>query len=103
MDYEIDLLAVGEESKGGDAIAVRYGEFAGSREQQTVIVIDGGYADTGQILVDLIRTRYGTTHVDLVLSTHPDRDHVTGLEVVLKQLSVGQFLPRPRRPPMGSS
>jgi beta-lactamase superfamily II metal-dependent hydrolase len=92
MEYEIDFLAVGEESKGGDAIALRYGNLAGPREQQTVIVIDGGYAETGKTLVEFIRTVYATSRVDIVLSTHPDRDHVTGLETVLEELTVGQLL-----------
>src|SRR5258708_28213247 len=92
MDYEIDFLAVGDESKGGDAIALRYGNLAGPREEQTVIVIDGGYASTGQKMIEHITNRYNTTHVDIVLSTHPDRDHVTGLETVVEELSVGQML-----------
>jgi beta-lactamase superfamily II metal-dependent hydrolase len=92
MDYEIDILAVGEESKGGDAIAIRYGNLAGERSEQTVIVIDGGYATTGQTLVDHVKDRYGTKRVDTVVSTHPDRDHVSGLEIVLEQLEVGQLL-----------
>ena len=85
-------MAVGEESKGGDAIALRWGNLFGARSQQTVVVIDGGYTSCGNDLVDLIRTKYGTTHVDFVISTHPDQDHVTGLEVVLEELSVGLLL-----------
>jgi len=92
MDYEIDFLAVGEESKGGDAIALRYGNLAGSREEQTVIVIDGGYTDTGQQLVNHITRHYKTNRVDHVVSTHPDRDHASGLKIVVEQLSVGQLL-----------
>ena len=84
MDYEVDILAVGEESKGGDAFAIRYGNLNGARHEQTVIVIDGGYADTGTRLVDHIQTHSGTDRVDIVISTHPDRDHVTGLETVLR-------------------
>ncbi|MFI1955905.1 hypothetical protein ACH437_29400 [Streptomyces xinghaiensis] len=38
MGYEIDFLPVGEESKGGDAIALRYGNLYGSRRELTVIV-----------------------------------------------------------------
>jgi beta-lactamase superfamily II metal-dependent hydrolase len=92
MDYEVDLLAVGEESKGGDAIALRYGNLDGSRAEQTVIVIDGGYMTTGHNIVDHVNTRYSTNRVDIVVSTHPDGDHVTGLEVVLEKMEVGQLL-----------
>ncbi|MHB9004811.1 MAG: ComEC/Rec2 family competence protein, partial [Coriobacteriia bacterium] len=55
----------------------------------------------GQKLVDHIKTHYGTTHVDLVVSTHPDVDHINGLKTVLEQCSVGELLmhlPHLRRP-----
>jgi beta-lactamase superfamily II metal-dependent hydrolase len=92
MGYEIDFMAVGEESSGGDAIALRYGNLHGPRSEQTVIVIDGGYQASGQALVDHIKTRYGTDTVDIVVSTHPDQDHISGLEIVLEQLQVRQLL-----------
>src|SRR5665213_1547706 len=92
MGIEIDFLPVGEKSSGGDAIALRYGDLHGSREAQTVVVIDGGYRDSGEALVDHITTHYNTDYVDFVISTHPDRDHISGLEVVLEQLRVGRLL-----------
>lgn len=92
MGYEIDFLPVGDGSKSGDAIALRYGNLdSGDPNQQMVIVIDGGYTDDGEALVELIKTHYDTDYVDVVVSTHPDQDHVTGLEVVLEQLRVGQL------------
>lgn len=92
MGYEIDFLPVGDESKGGDAIALRYGNLHGNRNEQTVVVIDGGYTATGEAMVAHIKNRYGTDRVDMVISTHPDLDHVCGLEVVVEELSVGQLL-----------
>lgn len=91
MGYEIDFLAVGEESKSGDAIALRYGNLYGSREEQTVVVIDGGFKDTGDKLVEHIRQYYGTSQVDLVINTHPDQDHINGLETVLNELDVTEL------------
>ena len=44
MGYEIDFIGVGQESKSGDAIAIRWGNLLGPREQQSVVVIDGGSA-----------------------------------------------------------
>lgn len=92
MGYEIDFLPVGDESKGGDAIALRYGNLYGTRSEQTVVVIDGGYTDDGEALVQHIREHYGTDFVDIVISTHSDQDHITGLEVVLEKMRVGQLL-----------
>ena len=38
-----------------------------------------------------IRNTYGSNRVDLVVSTHPDNDHVSGLHVVLEELEVGEL------------
>jgi beta-lactamase superfamily II metal-dependent hydrolase len=92
MGYEIDFLPVGDESKGGDAIALRYGNLHGSRLEQTVVVIDGGYTDDGEALVQHIREYYRTDKVDIVISTHSDQDHITGLEVVLEEMDVSNLL-----------
>jgi beta-lactamase superfamily II metal-dependent hydrolase len=92
MGYEIDFLAVGTESRGGDAIALRYGNLYGPSSDQTVIVIDGGYTECGEAMVEHIRRYYGTDEVDMVVSSHPDMDHVTGLEVVVEEMTVGQLL-----------
>ena len=88
MAYEVDMLGVGEESKSGDAIAVRFGNLQGSRDEQTVVVIDGGFTKDGESLVKHIQNYYGTSVVDLVISTHPDQDHINGLFAVIEQLDV---------------
>lgn len=91
MSYEVDIRAVGKESKSGDAIALRYGDFVNTPGSQTVVVIDGGFKDSGEDLVKHIRDVYGTNEVDLVISTHPDGDHVGGLTVVLEEMEVGEL------------
>lgn len=91
--HEIDFLPIedtsGEGSKSGDAITMRFYDAGG---RQRVIVIDGGYKHTGERLVEHIRTWYATEHVDLVISTHPDGDHIRGLTAVLDQLTVGELM-----------
>lgn len=91
MGYEVDFIGTGSEAKSGDAIAIRFGNLGSSRDEQTVIVIDGGFTDDGTQLVEHIRTHFGTSRVDLVISTHPDQDHINGLEAVLTELDVGEL------------
>lgn len=91
MGYEVDIIGVGEESKSGDAIAIRWGDLYGPRNGQRVVIIDGGFRKSGQDLVNHIKEYYGTETVDAVISTHPDQDHVNGLDVVLDQLFVRQL------------
>ncbi|GAK17676.1 hypothetical protein JCM19053_1312 [Vibrio sp. JCM 19053] len=91
MGYEIDFLGVGEESKSGDAIALRYGNLHGPRDEQTVVVIDGGFQSTSSKIIDHITTCFGTSKVDLVINTHADQDHINGLEMVLNELEVQEL------------
>lgn len=80
MGYEIDWHAVGEESKSGDAITTHWGNlYSETRRERCVVVIDGGFKDTGDTIADHIVQHYNTNHVDLVISTHPDNDHINGL------------------------
>nr|BAL57360.1 metallo-beta-lactamase family protein [uncultured Acetothermia bacterium]BAL58876.1 metallo-beta-lactamase family protein [Candidatus Acetothermum autotrophicum] len=92
MGYEVDFLAVGEGERSGDAIALRFGNLAGPRNQQQVWVIDGGTKESGKELVNHIKTYYRTDRVDVVVSTHPDSDHASGLSVVLEEMKVGVLL-----------
>lgn len=72
--FEIDFLGV-ETAKSGDAITLRYSVNG----TEGVHVVDGGYLDTGDQIVEHLKTYYGTTVIDHVILTHPDRDHANGL------------------------
>jgi len=87
MAFEIDFLPVGEGERGGDAIALRFGNLSNPNEQ-VVVVLDGGTKESGARLVQHIKTHYGTTVVDSVVCTHSDADHASGLTVVLEELTV---------------
>jgi beta-lactamase superfamily II metal-dependent hydrolase len=92
MGYEVDFLPVGDGEKSGDAICVRFGDlFSGDRSRQFVMVIDGGTSEGGENVVKHVKGYYGTDRVDLVVSTHPDNDHVAGLRAVVEQLRVGRL------------
>lgn len=88
MGYEIDFIAVGDGTKSGDAIAIRYGNLFGARAEQMVVVVDGGTKESGEALVRHVRKYYATNEVDWVVSTHPDCDHVSGLKVVVENMDV---------------
>jgi beta-lactamase superfamily II metal-dependent hydrolase len=88
MAYEVDVLGVGTESQSGDAIAVRFWDPLVPPGDWRVVIIDGGFQDTGAELVAHVGKHYGTNKVDLVISTHPDQDHINGLETVLEELEV---------------
>jgi beta-lactamase superfamily II metal-dependent hydrolase len=89
MEYEIDFLPVGKESKGGDAICFRYWD---ATTPAFVGIIDGGTADAGELLIDHIQQHYGTKTVDLIINTHPHADHTSGLYTVVQQLNVRHLM-----------
>ena len=94
MAFEIDLLPVGSEKKSGDCIAMRYGDLVKGKEKQTVIVVDGGYAGTWKDkLKPFLRKYYnceinGKLHIDIVILSHPDLDHLSGLVEMAKDEDV---------------
>ena len=90
MEYEIDYIPVGSEKKGGDAIALRYGDFSNPSTQR-VVVIDGGTKESGRVLVEHIRKYYETGRVDLVVASHLHNDHISGLSEVFENMDVKKF------------
>lgn len=84
---EIDFIEAGE-AKSGDAIAIRH--RANGRDY--VHVVDGGYAEDGQKLVDHIHEHYSSrAYIDHLVLTHSDLDHASGLETVLRQMRVANL------------
>jgi beta-lactamase superfamily II metal-dependent hydrolase len=85
MLYEIEFMAVGEGSRAGDAIVIRYGDKVNFQ----LMVVDGGTAETGEKLVAHLKTHYGNiVKLDHVVLTHSDADHASGLREVLREIPV---------------
>jgi beta-lactamase superfamily II metal-dependent hydrolase len=88
MLCEIEFLPVGEGSRAGDAIVVRYGTL----ERSQLLVVDGGTADTGERLVAHLRGQFGpAVYVDDVVLTHSDIDHASGLRELIREIPVGRL------------
>jgi beta-lactamase superfamily II metal-dependent hydrolase len=85
LNCEIEFLPVGDASKPGDAIVVRYGDASAYE----LMVVDGGNLDSGKDLVKHIRSEFGENSViSHVVLTHSDADHASGLREVLADLPV---------------
>jgi len=84
-NFELDFLPVGEDGSG-DAITVRYSV---GDDGFLVMVVDGGYSDTTETIINHITQHYGPNVIisDMVLS-HADNDHACGLIGVLERFTV---------------
>ena len=81
---EIDFIEAGDRSSG-DAITIRHRR----KGIDCVHVVDGGYQADGQKLVDHIREHYGCqSSIDHLVLTHPDADHASGIETVIRKMMV---------------
>jgi beta-lactamase superfamily II metal-dependent hydrolase len=88
VDCEIEFMPVGDSSKAGDAIVVRYGDAS----RFELMIVDGGNLDSGKALVAHVRKHYGNTAIiSHVVLTHCDADHASGLREVLTELPVTNF------------
>ncbi|WP_139492844.1 ComEC/Rec2 family competence protein [Brevibacillus dissolubilis] len=57
------------------------------------MVIDGGNNADGTTVVNYIKSK-GITRLDYVVGTHPDEDHIGGLDTVINNFTVGKvYLP----------
>jgi competence protein ComEC len=80
QELKVIFLDVGQ----GDAILIEQG----SKQ----VLIDGG--PSGQVLLDKLGkyVPFWDRNIELVMATHPDADHITGLIDVLKNYSVGAII-----------
>ena len=66
-----------------DAILIQQGDVAA--------LIDGGDNDDETLVLDYLKDQ-GVKKLEYVIATHPDADHIGGLDAVMSQLEVGQVL-----------
>jgi beta-lactamase superfamily II metal-dependent hydrolase len=85
VNCEIEFLPVGDASKAGDAIVVRYGD----EDAFELMLVDGGHAETGTSIVEHLHKYFGEdVRLAHVVLTHSDIDHASGLRTVLEEIPV---------------
>src|ERR1700742_874615 len=87
--YELDFLKAGDK-KDADAICLRFDRPDGGG--RAVVVIDAGWQDDGDSVVDFVRHRFGTDRGDPAIVSHPDGDHIGGMGKVVRELDVAGLL-----------
>jgi beta-lactamase superfamily II metal-dependent hydrolase len=83
MFCEVEFLAVGDGTRPGDAIIVRYGD----PNHYGLMVVDGGTDNCGESLVAHLKKHFGQfVALEHVVLTHSDADHASGLREVLREI-----------------
>lgn len=83
MKCEVEFIAVGDASRAGDSIVIRYGEL----DAYKLMLVDGGILDTGATVVEHLKQQFGVNaRLEHVVLTHADADHASGLRQVLKDI-----------------
>ena len=95
--FEIDFLPVGNGEDSGDAICMRWGYGLDTvTPDQFVMVVDGGYKETAKSLVTHLKTRYFNgikdPLINLVVSTHPHQDHISGLAPLIDECKISGLM-----------
>ncbi|WHX47624.1 ComEC/Rec2 family competence protein [Paenibacillus woosongensis] len=58
------------------------------------MLIDAGNNDREQAMLDYLR-EYGVNRLDIVIGTHPDADHIGGLDRVIDHVDIGEiYMPK---------
>ena len=84
-NLEVHFLDVGQ----GDATLILQDEYA--------MLVDGGDNLHGWQVVEYL-TYLGVNHLEYVIATHPDMDHIGGLDIVLQNISCDMvFMPECER------
>lgn len=91
MGYEVDFLGVGQEGRSGDAILLRFGNLLAPSPRARVVLVDGGFSGTATDIVNHMDRYYDTRHIDLVVSSHPDADHINGLRQLMDWVKAGDL------------
>jgi len=91
---EIDFIKITTDNNA-DAITMRY-----SINNEVIIhVVDAGYEQNGQDLVDHIKKNYGSnSKINHLVLTHPDKDHISGMKKIIENFNIGTlWMNRPWR------
>ncbi|QOX62378.1 MBL fold metallo-hydrolase [Anoxybacterium hadale] len=94
MNYEIDFIGVNEESsKDAAATCLRF--YSQELGRYVIIVYDGGFAVHGKAMVKLIKKYYTDEkfpYIDIVICSHSDDDHASGLSEIFDACFVGHLI-----------
>lgn len=69
----------------GDSLWIEYGD----EDQPNIILIDGGTGETRKEIRDLINELPEPRHIELLVVTHIDQDHIEGILKILEEETLG--------------
>lgn len=86
MKVKVTFLTTQDADKNpqiGDCIVITFDERFTDGNRKACVVIDGGYSSSKVLLKDFLESE-GIEIIDLVIATHIDNDHISGLRAFLQ-------------------
>jgi beta-lactamase superfamily II metal-dependent hydrolase len=80
----VEMINVGK----GDAILV---ELRDNQDQGITLIVDGGCAEQAQNVIGFLQS-FHSRNRKVVISTHPDNDHIGGLEDIIRAVAVSDLI-----------
>lgn len=91
--FQLNMLRVGEESRNGDCICLRWGfNLDSDNPDQFVMIVDGGFASNASALSRQIKAIIKTGHINALIITHPHVDHIGAIPLFLKDFMVDELI-----------
>ena len=92
------VLDVGQ----GQSVLLEWSGLGGERNAGRVLVDGGGFPgggfDVGRAVVAPVLTDNALPRLDMVIASHPDTDHLSGLLFILRHFAVGRYYGNGARP-----
>lgn len=91
--YKSDINTV---TKSGSNLSVTFfdvgkGDCILIESSESAILIDTGYEENGEEIVEKLKKR-GIESLQYLILTHPDKDHIGGADYIIKQLNVLEII-----------
>lgn len=91
--FQLNMLRVGEETKCGDCICLRWGfNLDTANPNQFVMLVDGGFASNASALSKQIKKIIKTDRINLIVATHPHVDHIGAIPTFLNEFKVDELV-----------
>jgi beta-lactamase superfamily II metal-dependent hydrolase len=96
LDYGAETETLSPQTEELDGLKVHFIDVGQAKSilvqaEDANILIDAGENDQGELVLSYLR-RQGVQKLDLLIGTHPNSDHIGGMDTVIQELDIGGII-----------